>query len=258
MSIIIAIILGIVQGLTEFLPVSSSGHLVLLQTIFGIQENQILFDIILHLGTLVAVVFIFKKQVLEIIKNPLSKKTKMLVLATIITLSIAILFKDFFEDAFNGGYLAFSFLITASFLILAEFISKKYNSNKALNFKNTAVMGVFQGLAILPGVSRSGSTISSAIVQGVNKKDAAEISFLMSIPIILASLVWELLKVSEQTVNLQILPTIIGFLMAIIFGIIAIKIMLKIIEKAKYWVFSVYLIALAIFLMFNEWVFMWF
>ena len=105
MSIIIALILGLVQGLTEFLPVSSSGHLVLLQNIFGIENNVILFDIILHLGTLLAVVIVYRKSLLELIKNPFGKKMRMVILGTIPTLVIALLFKDFFESAFSGGLL---------------------------------------------------------------------------------------------------------------------------------------------------------
>lgn len=256
MTIIIAIILGIIQGLTEFLPISSSGHLVLAGQIFNIYENSILFSIILHLGTLFAVLFVFKNSVIELIKQPFSKKSKMLILATIITLIIAVLFNDFFEEAFNGGLLAFSFLLTASFLITAEYIAKKYKNAKNLNYTNTAVMGVFQGMAILPGVSRAGATISSAVVQGVNKNDAAEFSFLMSIPIIIASLVWELFKIGEQSVSLQVLPSIAGFLTATLFGVFAIKIMLKVISSAKYFYFSIYLIVLSVFLLLNEYVFL--
>ena len=179
-------------------------------------------------------------------------------LATVITLIIAFVFNDFFEEAFSGGLLAFSFLITASFLLVAEYIAKKYKNNKELNFTNTAIMGLFQGMAIMPGISRSGATISSAVVQGVNKRDAAEFSFLMSVPIILASLVWELLKIGETSVNLEILPTIFGFLAALIFGVFAIKIMLKVISSAKYFYFSIYLIVLSVLILLNEYVFLLF
>ena len=258
MTIIVAIILGIIQGLTEFLPVSSSGHLVLAGQIFNISQNSILFSIILHLGTLFAVLFVFKNSVIEVVKHPFSKKSKMLILATAVTLILAVLFNDFFEEAFNGGLLAFSFLLTASFLITAEYIAKKYKNTKSLNYTNTAVMGLFQGMAILPGVSRAGATISSAVVQGVNKSDAAEFSFLMSIPIILASLVWELLKLGEQNVSLPILPAVIGFLSAALFGVFAIKIMLRVINSAKYFYFSAYLIVLSVCLLLNQYVFLWF
>jgi undecaprenyl-diphosphatase len=258
LTIIIAIILGIIQGLTEFLPISSSGHLVLASQMFNIYESSILFSIILHLGTLFAVLFVFRTQVIELIKHPFQKRGKMLVLASIITITLAILFNDFFEKAFNGELLAFSFLLTASFLIVAEYVAKKYKNSKSLSFTNTAVMGLFQGMAILPGVSRSGATISSAVVQGVNKKDAAEFSFLMSAPIIIASLVWELFKVSGQNLSLQVMPAIIGFLTAALFGVFAIKIMLRVINSAKYFYFSVYLIVLSMFLVLNQYVFLWF
>lgn len=256
MSIIIAIILGIIQGLTEFLPVSSSGHLLLAERIFNVADTPILFSIILHIGTLVAVLFVFKNSVIERIKHPFSKRGRMLIFATIITLALAFVFRDFFEEALNGGLLAFSFLITASFLLLAEYIAKKYKNTKELSFKNTAIMGVFQGLAIMPGISRSGATISSAVVQGVNKRDAAEFSFLMSVPIILASLVWELLKLNGGGASLQIAPIIFGFVTAVIFGVFAIKIMLKVINAAKYFYFSIYLIVLSALILLNEYVFL--
>lgn len=258
MTILIAIILGIVQGLTEFLPVSSSGHLVLLQQIFNIDNNIILFDVILHLGTLIAVLFVFKKQVLELIKNPFGKKSKMLFLATIITMLIAFVLKDFFEESFNGSLLAFGFLITATILLITQFVATKHKDNKQLKYKNSAVAGLFQGLAILPGISRSGSTISSLVVSGIKKEEAAEFSFLMSIPIILASLFYEILKINTQSLSLPIIPIIAGFVFAIIFGVIAIKLMLKIIKNIKYFYFSIYLVIIAVFVLLNNFVFMWF
>jgi undecaprenyl-diphosphatase len=260
LNIIKAIVLGIIQGLTEFLPVSSSGHLVLFEQIFNITNDQLLFNIILHVGTLIAVLYVFKKQVDELIKNPLSKKAKMLMLSTIITLALAFVFKDFLKNAFNGGLLAFSFLVTATFLLLAEYIGKKQTKYKNLNYKNTAVMGIFQGLALIPGISRAGSTISSAVVQGVKREQAAQFSFLMSIPIILASLMYELIDIfkNKQTINLEAIPTTIGFLFAVVFGVIAIKIMLRVIERCKYSYFSVYLIMLSVFVLLNQYVFMWF
>jgi undecaprenyl-diphosphatase len=259
LSILIAIILGIVQGLTEFLPVSSSGHLVLLQRVFNINQHQLLFNIILHIATLIAVVFVFRKTVLTLIKNPFSKKAKMLVVATIITLILAYVFEDFFKSDFDGGMLSFTFLITATFLVVAEYVSKSYKNNKNLTYKSTSIMGLFQAAAIVPGISRSGATITSAIVQGVNKKDAAEFSFLMSIPIILASLMWEVLNLKNTaTVSIQVLPTILGFLFATVFGILAIKVMLRVINKAKYFYFSIYLVVLSLVILLNEHIFFWF
>lgn len=258
MTIFIAILLGIVQGLTEFLPISSSGHLVLLGQIFILPENNILFFILLHLATLIAVIIVFNKAILDLIKHPFSKKSFMLILATTVTLILALLFNDFFENAFSGAFLYISFFVTAIFLLIAEWVGKSNKQPKDISFKNAFIIGVFQGFAILPGISRSGATISSAIVQGIDKNKAAEFSFLLSAPIILASFIWELLKVKESAVEIYILPTIFGFLFAVIFGIIAIKIMLKVIQKVNYKYFSFYLIFLSIILILNQFVFNWF
>lgn len=259
MGILIAILLGMVQGITEFLPISSSGHLVLLQRIFGITNNVLLFDIILHLGTLVAVMFVYRKQLLELVKKPFSKKVGYLALSTIITLAIAFLFNDFFENAFGGGLLAFGFMVTATLLLIAQFISTKYTqTKKEVGFKNAGVAGVFQGLAIMPGISRSGSTISSLIASGVDKEKAAEFSFMLSIPIICAGLVYEVLKNPVNIVALDFLPTLLGFVFSVLFGVLAIKFMLKIIKEAKWWVFSVYLVVLSLIILLNDTMFFWF
>ena len=258
MTILVAILLGIVQGLTEFLPISSSGHLVLLGQIFILPENSILFFILLHLATLIAVVIVFNKTILDLIKHPFSKKMLMLVSGTVVTLILALLFKDFFENAFSGAFLSISFLVTAIFLLIAEWVSKHNKEPKDISLKNTLVMGLFQGFAILPGISRSGATISSAIVQGVEKNKAAEFSFLMSAPIILISFIWEILKLEGDTTNLYFIPTAFGFLFALIFGVIAIKVMLKVIQKANYRYFSFYLIILSFILILNQFVFNWF
>ena len=172
MTYIQCLLISIAQGLTEFLPVSSSGHLVLLQKIFGIDQNMLLFDIILHLGTLFAVIIVYRKSILEIIKNPLGKKMKFLVVGTIPTVIIALLFKDFFENAFSGNLLFVGFLVTAIFLLIASYIDTKNANNKEMSFAKISTMGVFQGLALLPGISRSGSTVTSALILGVKKDEA--------------------------------------------------------------------------------------
>ncbi|MBQ0017421.1 MAG: undecaprenyl-diphosphate phosphatase, partial [Clostridiales bacterium] len=251
-------ILGLVQGLTEFLPVSSSGHLVLLENIFGIENNVILFDVILHVGTLCAVIIVYRKTIWDLIKHPFSEKAQKLIFATIPTLIIALIFKGFFEKSFNGDFLALGFLTTAIFLIIAQVISNKQYQYRELDYKNAMVIGVFQGLAILPGISRSGSTITSAIVQGVRRDDAAEFSFLLSIPIILASLVYECIKIPGTTITISFWAFLIGFIFSVISGIFAIKIMLKVVKKAKYQYFSIYLILLSIILFLNQFVFKWF
>lgn len=254
----IAIVLGFVQGLTEFLPISSSGHLVLLQQIFNIENNVILFDIILHLGTLVAVIIVYRKTIWELIKNPFCEKTFLLITGTIPSLIIAILFKDFFESAFNGSYLIFGFLTTAIFMLICTYISKHYYLCKKIDYKNSIIIGLFQGMAIMPAISRSGSTITSAIVCGVNRKDAAEYSFLLSIPIIVCSALYECLKLPSSPLTLGFTPIILGFVTALITGIISIKFMLKIIKDSKYHYFAIYLIILSVFLILNKYVLLWF
>lgn len=255
MTIWIVIILGLVQGLTEFLPVSSSGHLVLLQSIFGIQNNVVLFDIILHMGTLLAVIIVYRKTLFGMIKKPFQPKVFKLALATLITVIIALLFKDFFVESFDGSFLIVGFLITAVFLIIAEIITKRVKINTPLSYFNAGVMGLFQGIAMMPGISRSGSTIVSGIVQGVDKSEATDFSFLLSIPIIIGSCVFEFSNVNFSTIDMNIWFLIVGFIIAFISGLFAIKIMLRIVQKAKLYYFSIYLIILSAFLILNKYVF---
>jgi len=258
MTIFVAIILGIIQGLTEFLPVSSSGHLVLFQKIFGINVDCLFFDIVVHLGTLVAVLVVYRKTILDIIKHPFSEKAQKLVFATLPTIIIALLFKDFFKSSFNGDFLFIGFFVTAIIMLVADYSCKHNYQYKSLTYSNAIVMGVFQGMAILPGVSRSGSTISSALVQGVRRSESAEFSFLMSVPAILGSLVFELFDIGTATFNISAIALIFGFVFSAISGYIAIKFMLKVIKKAKFAWFGGYLLLLSVFLVLNEYVLFWF
>ncbi len=251
MSIFVAVVLGVVQGLTEFLPVSSSGHLVLLEKIFGINSNLIFLNVFLHLGTLCAVVVYYRKRLLWYIKHPLCHEVKCLAVATVPTVIIFLLFKNFFENSFDGSYLVFGFLTTAVFLVICHFVGNR-QGGKQLDYKTAFTMGVFQGVAIMPGISRSGSTISSGVVSGGDKKSVADFSFLMSLPIILASLVLELFKIKTTTFDLPILSLIIGFLCAFVFGLIAIKFMLKIVNKCKLYWFCIYLVLLSLVMIFTN------
>ena len=258
MNILFALLLGIVQGLTEFLPVSSSGHLTLLNKIFGVKENTLILAILLHLATLFAVVFVLRKELWELIKHPFGRKAINLYIATIPTVFIVLLTKSFLEDSFqNAKLLPYCFLITAFLLLLTFFIKKKYNY-KNLNFlnkdefnkntKTSLLMGIAQGLAILPGISRSGSTICAGLINGENKETVARFSFLMSVPIIIASMIWEIASGSLHNIanSDMILPLIVSFLSAFLIGILSIKLMLKVVKKAKYYWFSIYLIFISI------------
>lgn len=247
MSIWIAILLGIIQGLTEFLPVSSSGHLILFEKLFGIDPTQcILFDVVLHLGTLASVVVVFRKSILEMLKHPFGEDMQKLLFATLPTIIIALAFKDFFKSTFDGNALWVGFLVTAIFMFVTDYSCKNNYQYKPLTHKNAIIMGVFQGFAILPGISRSGSTISCALVQGVRRDQCSKFSFLMSIPAILGSLVFELFDAPSSAIGIGFLPLLFGFLASAIFGYLAIKLMLKIIKKAKFIWFGVYMALLSV------------
>ncbi len=243
------VVLAFVQGLTEFLPVSSSGHLLLLSKLFGINNDFLLLSVILHVATLLSVLIILKSEVKELIKHPFGDLSKKLILATIPTVVIVILFKSFFDNAFDGKYLPFCFMLTSVLIVLSEFIcKKKTNLTKTITSKDSIIMGIAQGIAVLPGISRSGATICTGLICGKNREEVAHFSFLMSIPIILASLVlevYEYVKVG-QVLIISWYELLIGFIVAFITGLFAVKFMLKLIEKHSLMIFAVYLVIIAI------------
>ena len=255
-----AIFLGLVQGLTEFLPVSSSGHLVLFQRILGIKGDMLLFDIVLHLGTLLAVLIVFRKDLWECIKRPFGKTTLSLIIATIPAISIALFFGGFIEKTFSGGYLGFGFLITAGLLFAGQKAAnyKLQITNYKLGFKGAVIIGLFQGAALLPGISRSGATVCGGLLSGAEKDSAARFSFLMSVPVILGAAARELFKLRTVTQSAGALPLFLGFLFAALAGFVSIKFMLGIIKKARFWLFSIYLFLLGGFVLLNQYVFLWF
>ena len=274
MAIWIVIILGIVQGACEFLPVSSSGHLVLFYNIFNVNNNTILLSVILHVATLLSVVFCYWKDIIKLIKNPFCNTNKKLILATIPTVIIVLLLKKFVEKSFGGNYLIIGFLITAIVLVVAQLLENRSSSrlqnsyflsesatksditNININNKQALMVGVAQGFAIFPGVSRSGSTIAMGLMCGVKKSEVADFSFLLSIPIILASLLFEIIDVSinKISVGFNALTLGVGFLFSFISGLICIKLMLKFVKNSKLYWFSIYLVMLCIFLILNNYV----
>ena len=241
MSIFQAIILGIVQGLCEFLPVSSSGHLVLLQRVFGIEEGALFFNAMLHLGTLIAVCIYFRRTLWKMIRHPFSKYPMFVVLATIPTVIMALLFNDFIEEAFGGNFLGVCFLITALFLFICSRIPKGRKTIKEMRWYDALIIGGMQGLAIPPGISRSGSTITGGLVRGFDQGFIAEFSFMMSIPAILGSAVLEFAKLPKSGLGDVTIPGLVfGILFAMISGFIAIKLVMDAIKKGKLGYFAVY------------------
>lgn len=246
-----AIVLGAVQGFAEFLPVSSSGHLILLQNWFGIEDNVIFYSVMLHLGTLIPVIVVLWKEILELFKKPFNKFW-FLVVATIPAGIMGIIFSKVFDlDALFTDHvwlLSITFTFTAAEMLFSEMRAKKVKMLNPINLKTSFIMGCGQAVGVLPGVSRSGSTITAGCLEKVDKTENANFTFLMSIPIILAAVLLESLDLVQSGggVGIDVLPLLLGILTAMICGYIAIKFMLKIIKKANYKWFSVYLILISI------------
>jgi undecaprenyl-diphosphatase len=255
-----AILLGLVQGLTEFLPISSSGHLVLLQKMLGIEEPTILFDTMLHVGTLIAVFAVLWQDVWKLLKKPFQKMTGLLIIATIPTVIFALLFNDFIEDAFHSArFLGFEFLITAAALIIAEFLSRRAGETKnedKMNWLDALIIGVMQAVSIIPAVSRSGMTLSGALSRKLDRGLAARFSFLMSIPAILGALVFQAKDIFGETAaaeaGIGIVPMIAGVAAAAIVGFIAIRFMLKIVKEKSLIGFAIYVAVLGVLILIDQ------
>ncbi|NJD02536.1 MAG: undecaprenyl-diphosphate phosphatase [Ruminiclostridium sp.] len=250
-------ILGLIQGFTEFLPVSSSGHLVLFQKIFGLSEGTFTFDIAVHLATLIGVIIVLKKEVAEVIRRPFSKLSMLVVAGTIPTVIIAAVFYGILKKSFEAETtLGIEFIFTGLVLWFAESIRSKNKGLTQTTYTDAAVMGVAQAVAILPAVSRSGLTLAGALMRGLNREFALKLSFMMSIPAILMGAAkdgYDILKDgSAGAANVEILPLLIGFVAAGISGYLAIKFMLRIFSKTSLKVFSYYVFALGILILSDQ------
>ena len=260
MKIIQAIILGLIQGLTEFLPVSSSGHLILSRKVFGFDSESfgLTFDIALHLATLVAVFIVLRKDIGAILRKPFQKLTFFLIIATVPAAIVGLFFEDYIESlAASGGFLGVAFLFTAIILILAE-RRKKNGSKKNLdnmNVLDSFAIGTSQAVAIMPGISRSGSTFSMGTFMGLKKDAALRFSFLMSIPVILGSVVLGVKDIVETSQSVDWPCLLAGMLAAGISGYISVRFMLDFFRKRKLYVFAVYLIILGVFVILDQLVF---
>jgi undecaprenyl-diphosphatase len=260
MSIFQSIFLGIVQGLTEFLPISSSGHLVFFQFLFGMSEPQLFFDIMLHFGTLLAVIIYFKRDIRGIIrgvgsiltgerKSEEGKKIFLLMfVASIPTGLMGLLLKDWFESLFSkpsivGGML----LITGSILWLTRWVKKEGRFVEKMKWVDAILIGVAQGIAIIPGISRSGATISAGLFCGLNRELAGRFSFLLSIPAILGATLLEMRKIhSVSTVSLPLT----GMAVAFGVGLLSLSLLMKIIKTGNISNFSYYCWAIGLLMLF--------
>ena len=244
------IVLGLLQGLTEFLPVSSSGHLVLFSYIFGI-EDSLFVSIVLHLATLLSVCVVMHKDIWNLIRHPFSKEMRNLVISTLVTLLIVFLLYDVAKSTYSSSFLPLFFMITAVVLILTDIFSPK-NAQTEMSKKTSVFMGIAQGLAVFPGISRSGSTICAGMLARGDKKKVASHSFLMSLPIIVASMVKEIVDLCSLSCGLQVptFPLILGAVVAFVVGVLTLKFMIKITCKVKFRYFGYYLIVLGIITLF--------
>jgi undecaprenyl-diphosphatase len=262
MDIIQALILGIVQGLTEFLPVSSSAHLVFMHSLTGV-EPSLAYDTLLHIGTLVAVVAYFWKDIIKMLKSFFAslvdipkgqflqgikddqfKKLAWFILIGTIPAGLAgILLKDFFESLFSNVIAVGFFLIITGFLLWgSEMVSRKIVDKKSLkkmNIKEALIMGTAQAAAIAPGISRSGSTISAGLFLGLERELAARFSFLLSIPAILGAAMVQTKDITS-ILDISTVAALAGFLAAIITGYLAIKLMLKLVKERDLLIFAYY------------------
>lgn len=269
MTYLEAIVLGLVQGLAEFLPISSSGHLALLQQFFGIEEdNVLLFAVLLHVGTLFSVFIVYWKDIWELIvelcltfkdiftgkglrieERPVRKLGVMIIIATIPTGIIGIFFNDFFDSLYNSIVpIGIGLLITGFILVIAE---RRNNANKRIGemrYIDALIVGTVQGIAICPGVSRSGSTLFGSLMCNLDREFAVKFVFLMSIPSILGSAVLETPAALEQGMNMvDFGPIVVGMVVAAVSGLAAIKGMIKIVSNKKLSYFSYYVWALGAF-----------
>lgn len=260
MTIFQAIILGIFQGIAEFLPISSSGHLVLLQSLFKIQEGNLFFAKMLHLGTLISIFIVYFNDIIIIIKeffiltydlfryrklridNEYKRLGLMIIVGSIPTGIIGILFSDFFEKLYSSvTIVGLALIVTGILLWAAEKLPPRNKKANDMKIYDALIIGLFQGFAITPGISRSGSTIVGGLFRGFNKKLATKFSFLLALPATFgAGLLGIKDALSESSAIAIDLPLIVGVTISAITGVFAINILIKVLEKGKLHYFSYY------------------
>ena len=268
MSIFEAIIQGVLQGITEFLPVSSSGHLALFQHFSKVEaESSGFIMALLHLGTLVAIFVAFRETIWALIKEALSMlkdiftlkftlkqmndERKMIVMLIVATLPLVILypFKSVYDSIVAKGgllLLGFCFLYTSAILFISDRKDNGKKTVREMSYGNALFIGLFQGIALFPGISRSGSTIGSSLIAGFSKDFAVKFSFILGIPAILGGCLVEIKEAMETSVPVEILPMVIGIVVAAIVGYLSIKMIDWLVKTDKYKVFAYYTLVVGI------------
>jgi undecaprenyl-diphosphatase len=244
-----SLILGVIQGLTEFLPISSTGHLVLGRKYLGMTEAGLFLDTMLHFGTLVAVVVVFWEDIVKLIRNPLSRLSLLLIVGTIPTAIIGLSFQDYFERvSVTGATIGVEFLVTGWILWVADKVKKSGDKDlDDITFGDALIVGTLQGAAILPAISRSGLTIAGSLLRGMKREAAAKFSFLLSLPAIMGACVLQGSKLIEgQSETIGLFALLVGTAAAALAGYIAVKWMLRILQTGTLKWFSYYVWALGL------------
>jgi len=257
-----AAILGIVQGLAEFLPISSSGHLALLQYFFGVEADSVLlFTVMMHVGTLVSVFIIYRKDIGALLvelgltikdlctgkgprinANPTRRMGFMIIVATIPTAFIGLLFEDFFESLYASIVsISMGLIFTGIILLIAERMGRSDKGPMEMKWRHAIFIGCMQGIAIAPGVSRSGSTLFGGLMAGLKREFAVEFAFLISIPSILGSVILEAPEAFAGGADASLIgPIAVGVILAALSGIVAIKAMIRVVSNKRLVGFTVY------------------
>ncbi|MDR3324967.1 MAG: undecaprenyl-diphosphate phosphatase [Spirochaetaceae bacterium] len=269
MSIAQAIVLGVLQGITEFLPVSSSGHLAILQKVFGIEEDALLFDVALHGGTLLAILVALRADVWKLLRRPVQKLTGLLLLSTLVTALFALFFKKaplgpagrpLLDGAFaSTAFLGAAFLITSLALLASELLQKRphpVRTEADAAPLDALIVGICQGFGVLPGISRSGSALAGALGRKLDRNFAARYSFLLAIPAILGALILELKDASHAGAasGIGLIPTLAGAASAAIVGFFAMNLMLNLVRTKRLYGFSIYTALLGLLILFDTFV----
>jgi len=255
-DVLSAIILGIIQGLTEFLPVSSSGHLEIFKVILGdnkLPNESLLMTVILHFATACSTIVVFKDDIKDLIlglfsfeKNDSFWFSVKIILSMVPAVFVGFFFESEIESLFNGNLtiVGSMLILTGALLFLAD---KAKPSEKKISFSSSLIVGIAQAIAIVPGISRSGATISTAVILGIDKENAAKFSFLMVVPLIIGKVIKDITSAETIVNNESIFPLIIGFVFAFITGMIACKWMIKLVKNSKLKYFSIYCFLVGIF-----------
>lgn len=255
MDIFNAIVLGIIQGLTEFLPVSSSGHLELAKAILGdksVGEESLVMTVTLHAATALSTIVIFRKDILEILKGLFQFKNNesfqfslKIILSMIPAALVGILFEEQIESLFGNQIVLVGVMLLVTGILL-YFADKAKNTGKSVGFKEAFIVGVSQAIAIIPGISRSGATISTSVLLGIDREKAARFSFLMVVPLILGKMAKDILSGDISSESVDMLPLSLGFIAAFLTGLAACVWMIQLVKKSKLTYFSIYCFAVGV------------